>query len=140
MNSQCAKCGMQMAMPWSFCPHCGTAMKHEVKQQIQHVEPEHTSAPGGFGGLIVGFLIAPAFIIVGTLLCLTGLGGILGIPMIIAAVAAPLVGPMIGLGAHKGKCPSCGTVVGSVTDAEVHDCPTCRAQFAIGGGTIAKAG
>lgn len=131
MNTQCSKCGMHLAMPWSFCPHCGSGVRRETGQKLASVAPEHSSASGGFGGLLFGVLVAPVLVIVGTLLCLTGLGAFLGVPMIIAAVVAPLAGPLLGMNAHKGNCPWCGTAVSSMADPESYDCPTCNKKFAI---------
>lgn len=139
MNAQCAKCGTHLAMPWSFCPRCGLAVTHESDQLAGPVEHKKSSVPGAFGGLLFGVIAAPILIIVGTLLCLTGLGAFLGIPMIIVAIVAPLAGPLIGIGEHKGKCPSCGTRVISVTDGHSHYCPTCAKEFALGDQQVAKA-
>jgi hypothetical protein len=66
------------------------------------------------------------------MLCLTGIGVFLGVPMIVAGVLAPLLGPLFGLGEHKGKCPSCGIAVVSVTDGASHKCPACSEEFVVG--------
>ena len=139
MDIKCAKCGMQTAIAWSFCPHCGGVLQKEASVRHEHVAAERTSAPGGFGGLLFGMLVAPVMIIVGTLLCLTGLGAILGIPMILGAIIAPLAGPLMGLGAHKGKCPSCGMVVTTMADDGSYDCPSCNQRFAVGGPPAVRA-
>ncbi len=131
MNVQCAKCATQLALAWDFCPHCGLAVPHEVQQAGPPPEHERSSVPGGFGGLYVGLIAVPILLIFGGMLCLTGLGAILGIPLIILAIISPLLGPVIGLGEHKGKCPSCGTRVISVTDSQNHFCPACDKEFAL---------
>jgi predicted RNA-binding Zn-ribbon protein involved in translation (DUF1610 family) len=145
MTNQCSNCEMRLAQSWTFCPHCGVAIVHETQHHEMHnIEPtplpQKTSVKGGFGGLLVGLVITPVCIIVGTLLCLTGLGALLGVPMIIGGIIAPLAGSIFGLGEHRGKCPSCGTRVISFTDGLSHDCPTCNKEFAIGQPTAAKAG
>jgi DNA-directed RNA polymerase subunit RPC12/RpoP len=94
-------------------------------------EPERAPVQGAFGGLLFGMLAVPILIIVGTMLCLTGLGAILGIPMILAAVFAPLLGPIIGLDALKGKCPRCGVSVSSIANARDFDCHACGKRIAI---------
>ncbi len=135
MEAKCSKCGAQMESPWKFCPHCGIASKEEDQVEIRKkAEPEeHETSPvqGALSGLLFGMLAVPILVIVGTMLCLTGLGAILGIPMIIAAVLAPLWGPMIGLGALKGKCPWCGASVNSVANTKDFDCPACSKRIAI---------
>jgi hypothetical protein len=97
--------------------------------------------PGGFGGLLLGLVTAPALIIFGTLLCLTGLGAILGVPLILAGVLAPLAGPMFGLGERKVRCPWCNTSEVTIADGKPHFCPRCEREFAVGAyHQVAKAG
>jgi hypothetical protein len=81
--------------------------------------------------LYFGLIAVPILLIFGGLLCLTGLGAVLGIPLIILAIISPLLGPLIGIGEHKGKCPSCGTRVISVSDGQNHYCPACDKEFAL---------
>lgn len=131
MNAQCSKCGTQLALAWSFCPNCGLTVTHEVRQAGPPAEHTKSSMPGAFGGLFFGVVTASVLIIFGTLLCLTGLGALLGVPMIIAGVLAPLAGPLFGMGEHQGKCPSCGIHVVSVTDGQSHHCPACDKEFAL---------
>ncbi len=73
----------------------------------------------------------PILVIVGTLLCLTGLGAILGIPMIILAVFSPLLGPLIGLEGLKGNCPWCGVSVASLANGKEFGCMECGHRIAI---------
>ena len=101
MNTPCTKCGTLLEASWGFCPKCGIAVIREAHPHAAHLDPERSSVPGAFGGLLFGVIVAPVLIIFGTLLCLTGLGAILGVPMIIAAIIAPLVGPVLGLGDHE---------------------------------------
>lgn len=136
MEQQCSKCGLRLEPVWKFCPHCGgvcmQAIPNEaVQTKIEPEEAERAPVQGAFGGLLFGMLAVPILVIVGTMLCLTGLGAILGIPMIAAAVFAPLLGPMIGLGAVKGKCPWCGISVSSIANAKDFDCHGCGKQIAI---------
>jgi predicted RNA-binding Zn-ribbon protein involved in translation (DUF1610 family) len=130
MEGHCSICGAQQQSPWKFCPLCGAASEHEIRK-TEAEKPEHSPATGAFEGLFFGVIAAPILIIVGTMLCLTGLGAILGIPMIIAAVFAPLMGPMIGMGAVRGKCPSCGIPLNCVANAKDFECNGCGARIAI---------
>jgi hypothetical protein len=93
---------------------------------------EKSSVPGAFGGLLFGMIAAPVLIIFGTLLCLTGLGAFLGVPMIIFAIIAPLAGPLLGIGEHSVRCPSCNTREVTVADGKLHYCPNCDQEFAVG--------
>jgi ribosomal protein S27AE len=122
---------MKLETPWKFCPGCGAASKHEALKATEPAEQEKAPVQGAFSGLLFGMIIAPMLLIVGTLLCLTGLGAILGIPMILAAVLSPLLGPMIGIGTLKGKCPWCGTAVNGAEHAKDFTCVACSQRIAI---------
>jgi len=140
MNAQCSKCGTQLALPWSFCPHCGLAATHESHATAAPpAEHKRSSMPGAFGGLFLGVVMTPVLVIFGAMLCLTGLGAILGIPMIVAGVVAPLAGSLFGMGEHQGKCPCCGMHVVSVSDGKPHYCPSCDSEFALIDQPMAKA-
>lgn len=130
MDGRCGKCGTQLAAPGKFCPNCGTAAAHETRLHVE--PPEHEKAPveSAFSGLLYGVILAPMMLIVGIMLCLTGLGAILGIPMIIGGILAPLMGPMIGLSAPKGKCPWCGSAVSSLRSDQSFDCEACHHRIA----------
>src|SRR5437763_15263020 len=118
MNAPC-KCGTPLEMSWSFCPKCGVAANRETHAHAASAQHEKSSVPGAFGGLLFGVITTPVLIIFGTLLCLTGLGAFLGVPMIIAAVLAPLAGPLLGIGEHKVRCPSCRTRMITVADSQL---------------------
>ena len=143
MNAQCSKCGRILGLSWSYCPHCGLAVSREHQGEApaeQPVEHEKSSMPGAFSGLLFGVITAPVLIIFGTLLCLTGLGAFLGIPMIIAAIVAPLAGPLLGMGEHEVRCPCCNTRMITVADGKLHCCPSCEKEFALGEHHVVTAG
>ena len=123
----CSKCGEQLESSWKFCPHCASTRPHEV------IPEEHEPAPTkrAFGGLFFGIVMAPVLIIVGTMLCLTGLGAFVGVPMIIAGFASPLIGPMLGLGTHTGKCPWCGAAISSVPLMDTFACHECNGKISV---------
>jgi ribosomal protein S27AE len=122
---------MKLETVWKFCPGCGAGSKHGAVKAIEPAEHEEAPVQGAFSGLLFGMIVAPMLLIVGTLLCLTGLGAILGIPMILAAVLSPLLGPMIGIGTLKGKCPWCGTAVNGAEHAKDFTCIACSQRIAI---------
>lgn len=103
MEPVCPQCGEHIETAWTFCPRCGARIVQPAEPKQEHPEPEHAPVTGAFSGLYIGLIAAPIMVIVGTMLCLTGLGAILGIPMIIGGVLAPLAGPIFGMGAAKGK-------------------------------------
>ncbi len=139
MEELCEKCGTHLEPAWSFCPHCGATKQHESKLQAQPHETEKAPVQGAFSGLFFGMIATPILIIVGTMLCLTGLGAFLGVPMILAGIFAPLLGPLIGFGALKGQCPWCGSPVSSISSAQSFDCHTCNKRIAVKIGKFVRA-
>lgn len=139
MERHCSKCGAQLDTQWNFCPHCGGVIAGERLMPVEPEKPEPNPAPGAFTGLYFGIIAVPVLVVVGGLLCLTGLGAILGIPMIVAAVLAPLIGPMFGMRAHRGKCPHCGTRVTDIDTMENRECPVCNKRFSLRDHEVPKA-
>jgi len=131
MNAPC-KCGTPLETSWGFCPKCGLANARQTAQHIEPAEREESTVPGAFGGLMFGVITAPVLLIFGTLLCLTGLGAFLGVPMIMAAIIAPLAGPLIGIGEHNVRCPYCNTREITFADGQLHSCPNCKQEFSLG--------
>ncbi len=130
MEAACSRCKAVLASPhWSFCPHCGTTVAHGAPIPQEH---EHHPARGAFGGLAYGLIAAPILIIAGIMICLTGWGIFLGIPIVAMGVLAPLAGPLFGMSEHPAKCPACGTKVMTLADGKMHACPSCNAEFAVG--------
>jgi len=122
----CAKCGSHLDARWKFCPLCGVERAVEARETA-HAHPGREKAPvkGAFSGLFFGLIVAPVMIIAGAMICLTGLGIVLGIPLIVAGVLAPLIGPMMGVNALRGQCPWCGAEVSGVGIFDKFSCPTC---------------
>ena len=129
MDATCTKCKAQLtSSQWSFCPQCGEAVVHEAAEPQEH---ELHPARGAFGGLAYGLIAAPILVIAGVMICLTGWGLFLGIPVILMGILAPLAGPMFGMSEHTAKCPDCGTRMITIADGKMHACPTCNASFAV---------
>lgn len=109
MNDLCSKCGEPLASKWIFCARCGAHIERTVpaalEQQAAPEPHEHEPAPvaGAFTGALFGIIAVPIALIFGIMLCFTGWGIFIGVPVIILAILAPLAGPMVGLGAAKDK-------------------------------------
>ena len=129
MNALCMKCGMNLDAAWAFCPHCATPCQHDAEA----VPQRHEAAPvtGGFSGLLFGLIAAPVLIISGGMICLTGLGVFLGVPLIILGVLSPLLGPVLGLNQQRGECPWCSAKIGSVALFDRFSCPACRKRIVV---------
>jgi DNA-directed RNA polymerase subunit RPC12/RpoP len=136
MDGSCSKCGGRIESSWSYCPSCGTACATQANGDAPHEIPtstptEKTPVRGAFGGLLLGVICAPVLIMVGTLLLITGIGAFLGVPMLIAGVLAPLLGPMLGIGTLKGKCPWCGAAVSSIAVLDGFSCEACKHKIVV---------
>ena len=141
MNATCRKCTAQLEAGWKFCPHCGATNAQEIHlPALEHQEHEKPPVKTAFGGLLLGLLAAPVLIILGGMICLTGLGVFLGVPMIIAGVCAPLLGSLLGINALKGKCPWCGSSVGSVALFDRFSCPACSKRIVVRKSELVRAG
>jgi len=70
---------------------------------------------------------------IGILLCFTGIGTILGVPLILSGLLAPLLGPLLGLGVRhmKGNCPWCGTPITCSPGSIGVDYPACKKRIVI---------
>lgn len=130
MNRHCTDCGTELSGEWDFCPHCGhrVAEKHEVAMRRRH---ETAPSKSSYGGFVYGAIAAPILIISGIMICLTGWGIFIGVPIVLLGIIAPLAGTMLGMGEHRGKCPKCGVRVITGGDQLAHACPHCGEQFAV---------
>ena len=130
MEKSCSQCSLTLESAWSFCPRCGAETPLDTPA-VTARESEKAPVRGAYGGLLLGLLVVPVLMIPGTLMCLTGLGAFLGVPMIVAAILAPLMGPLFGFGVLKGKCPWCGSTVTSFGSAKTLYCHACSQRIAI---------
>jgi DNA-directed RNA polymerase subunit RPC12/RpoP len=132
MSGTCEKCGAHLETAWKFCPHCAASIAHETAEpEHEHPHREKPPVKSAFGGLLLGFIAAPVLIIYGGMICLTGLGVVLGIPMIVAGVCAPLIGSLMGLNAMHGVCPWCGAAVSGVGIFNRFSCPACSQRIVV---------
>jgi len=129
MNATCLKCGMNLDAAWAFCPHCAAPCRHSTEAVLR----KHEGAPvtGAFSGLLFGLVAAPVLIISGGMICLTGLGIFLGVPLVILGVLSPLLGPVLGLNQQRGQCPWCDAKIGSVALIDRFSCPACSQRIVV---------
>ncbi len=137
MTNNCPKCGAHLSSPWSFCPACG--LKIQPQEQPAHPESERAPVKHAFSGLLFGMIVAPMCIIVGVMLCCTGLGAFLGVPVIIAGILAPLIGPLVGIGEPRGKCPWCGAELNDIVNSPAFQCHACKGNVLQHDGKFVKA-
>lgn len=68
-----------------------------------------------------------AFFLVGLGLCFTGIGAILGVPLMIYSFFIKFPKEMVGI--YSGACPHCDTNVMARRDLSGFDCPTCKRRI-----------
>jgi predicted amidophosphoribosyltransferase len=146
MEALCKHCGAYVSAAWKFCPQCATAVeptKNTTPVNPPAVQPaagERAPAKGAFAGLFFGMVAVPLLLVVGSMLCLTGLGAFVGIPMIVAGICAPLIGPLLGVGALHGVCPWCGARIGAIGGITGFYCHVCSKRIAIEGRKFRRVG
>jgi hypothetical protein len=133
MGENCWKCGARLESSWKFCPLCGAGSVPETHQGVDtHTKIEKAPIRGGVSGFVIGLIMAPVLIIYGTLICLmVGPWMVLGIPMIVAGICAPIIGPFVAVGAVRGKCPWCGTKIASLGPLDAFYCYACSKRIAV---------
>lgn len=134
-SGSCTHCRANLEGSWKFCPHCGAVGDSSGAVGNPPIEKprQHEPVPVryGFGGLFFGLITAPVLIIYGTMICLLGPAMVLGIPLIIAGICAPLLGPYLAINAVRGKCPWCGTKITSVGPVDAFFCYACSKRIVV---------
>lgn len=132
MSGSCIQCGASLQDSWKFCPHCG-ALRAPSPTTPAEKSPPHEPAPAryAFGGLFFGLVTAPVLIIYGTMISLLGPWMVLGIPMIILGICAPILGPYLAINAVRGKCPWCGAKISSIGPVDAFFCHACSKRIVV---------
>ncbi len=94
-------------------------------------EAKSAKAEGMATGCLAGWAVAGCLIPLGIILCFTGIGAIIGVPLIIGGILVPFLGSVMGLGTVKGECPWCETAVTSPLASKGFDCPVCKKRIVI---------
>lgn len=152
----CPKCNRPIPNSVGKCISCGMTatdaqqiIDQQQRQQQQPIinqgppnqtpptSPSNTKSAGlgeGLFGGCVGVSCGIWFIIIGIVLCFTGVGALIGIPLIIAGLLAPFLGGVIGLAQLKGNCPYCAMTITadatSIGNGGI-DCPSCTNRILI---------
>ena len=94
-------------------------------------ETKNVKGEGMVVGCLIGPILAVLFIIAGSIFCATGIGAIIGIPLILGGIAAPFLAPFIGRSLIKGQCPYCGSDVSILGSSPGVNCSACKKRIVI---------
>lgn len=94
----------------------------------------------GAAAVIMAFGIGSLILVVGLVLSLTGIGALIGIPMVLGGLAVMLIGGPIAFAIHRrdegakwwGPCPYCGLELWATGVG--FDCPACAQRIVNRGG------
>ncbi len=78
---------------------------------------------GGLTGTAIGLIL----IVIGIMVSFTVVGLIIGVPLILAGIAYPLIARSL----IRGKCPYCGRNVSALNSRPVINCPGCGKHILI---------
>ena len=126
----CSSCGEQVRV---VDPRCWKCHSREFKGSEGEAKDSGALMKAGGAALGCGMSIwISTFMILGGLaLSATGIGAIVGIPLILSAILFPFISPFIGarLVRLTGPCPYCGT---SVTGGMVgFNCHACKKRIVV---------
>ncbi|MHB9070956.1 MAG: hypothetical protein ACYC54_11390 [Sedimentisphaerales bacterium] len=105
---------------------------------MEEIKSKNAVIQGTVTGCASALVPSGCLISLGAILCFTGIGAIIGIPLIIIALLAPFFGGLLGLGARKCKCPWCETQISSFMTSKGIDCPACKKRIVIKGKKFIK--
>jgi len=148
-SKKCPKCNALNLAAADVCSLCGESLtggadRPSVPEGMTTARSSGgvgaAAVKGGAAGFGMGWLVAGAMFFVGLLLTLTGIGAIIGIPLMLGAVVVPFVlgGFWAAAGRRqaaqqvRGLCPYCGEDL--IATGTGFDCPTCAQRVIHRGG------
>jgi len=81
-------------------------------------------------GIVSGIAVGLIFIVFGGILCLTGIGALIGIPLMIAGTMSIFGGgAVMGLFIKNGKCPYCDSAIVWIPIQPGINCRACKKRI-----------
>jgi len=143
----CNKCGSPVNPKSKKCQRCGTAVETDAKsnsittsgQTADTTQAKSAKVQGVLLGIATASVGLGCLIPLGIVLCFTGIGALVGIPLILLGLFYSVFEPLKGLGALKGECPWCGMKVLRPEGGAVGvTCQACKKRIVIKNGRFVK--
>lgn len=128
---KCPMCAEEIQDEAIKCKHCGSDFSELITPIPKLTDTKSDKVVGGIAGVVTGIGCGGMLIVVGILLSLTGIGAIVGIPLAIAGLLMPIIGPAIGLASIAGPCPYCGSKISGSTVQAGFKCRFCKKRVVI---------
>jgi predicted amidophosphoribosyltransferase len=119
---KCPFCNEKVQDLDSWCSHCG-------KSLVEAQGSVGLTVKGKTATVIVHPLVGLGLIAIGAVLSLTGIGAIIGIPLIIFAIVMIATTPLTVAMMKFRKCPVCGTTIEFPKGSQGVNCPGCKKRF-----------
>jgi DNA-directed RNA polymerase subunit M/transcription elongation factor TFIIS len=140
----CPTCNNEISINAEACPKCGEPITDEKKKKaatsidLSHIEEKESAKTeiikrkGGLDGFILGIPMAIVCFALGIFLSMTGIGSLIGMPLVIVSFFIPFVLAFITLSFISGPCPYCGHKVLAQTKKTGVNCSACKKRIVIG--------
>lgn len=137
----CPNCKSKISISSETCDKCGIIIERYLGRQSRKKTKKSVKKTGttesikgvgflagGIEGIITG---VGCLIPLGILLSCTGIGAIIGIPMILGGFLAPFMRSISGLSAITGKCPYCSHEIITKSSKAGINCDACKKRIVI---------
>lgn len=127
---QCPRCKCHIEASLRMCS-CGHDFFPQPVPVSTRTEIQNTPVLNTATGCVAGSTMGVLLILGGSLVSLTGIGAIIGIPMIIAGIGCFVAGPIAGakMKVVDGVCPYCNGKVQTFATIRALDCPECKQRI-----------